>query len=251
MKNVLPTLALVLLSGCTVLMPATQAADEANLFKEAESSFSQERYRESYERYHTLAQTHPNSPTAEQAAFQAAFVLIYHKNPEKNYKQAILEFEAFQAAYPRSMLANEAATWHEILIACDRSKTDELQAALDALGRKSVVTEKELQLARSEQLASLTERDRLRSENDELSKKVNDILTEKELLVKEKSLMLHERDVLTKDKAALDIRIGALLEERKHLLEAKGKLEKSLHDLRMVDVKMEKKRKNMRNEEKK
>jgi hypothetical protein len=55
-----------------------------------------------------------------------------------------------------------------------------------------------------------------------------------------------KRDGLAKDNIGLGKKIDLLTRDKEALALAKEKLEKSLHDLSMVDVKMEKKRKKVK-----
>ena len=80
-------------------------------------------------------------------------------------------------------------------------------------------------------------------ERTRLMKKVDDLLNDKDGLLKEKVTFIKEREVLTR-------KIDALSRDKDSLVLAKQKLEQNLHDLTMVDVKMEKQRKKIKKEAK-
>jgi hypothetical protein len=66
-------------------------------------------------------------------------------------------------------------------------------------------------------------------------------LNDKDGLLREKATLIKEREGLTK-------KIDVLSRDKDALVLAKQKLEKSLHDLTEVDVKMEKQRKKIKKE---
>lgn len=248
MKRIVFVVLFFLLTGCAVLK-SLPFSEESKKYQEAEAYFEQGQYKDAYGAYRAIAAT--DSPWAEQAKFNAAYVLVYHKNPDKDYAQAAREFEEFLAHYPSSARAGEANTWLAVLKMFDQTKTGELLKQAASLNARIEDATKQMQKAQGSEEILKKERDALLTEKKEFAKKVDDLLNEKEALIKNNTALVKDNEVLTKDKTALEKKIVALNKEKNSLIQAKLKLEKSIRDLTLVDVKMEKKRKKMQKEEKK
>ena len=236
------TLLLVLLTGCASFMQSLSGGDDARKFQMAKAASEQGKFKEAYNKYRALAESGAEPRWAEQAKFEAAYVLVDRRNPDKNYTLAAREFEEFLIRYPKSALAGEAGSWLEILRQFDRSRTSELLNEVDDLTKKVDDLTKALQGTQAEHEEVSKERDSLLIEQVRLLKKVDDLLNDKDSLLKEKAALIREQEGLTK-------KIDALGKDREALMLAKQKLEQNLHDLTMVDVKMEKERKKIKKEE--
>ncbi len=244
--RLLNLLLVLLLAGCAPLMQGLTGGEGAKKFREAEASFQQGRFGEARSTYRALAEDRSDPRRAEQSQFNAAYILVYYKNPDKDYSRAAREFEEFLSRYPSSTLAGEARSWLDILRNFEQSKAGELLKEVDMLTQKMDSLTKELQRAHADGEAAARQRDQLLVEKNNLSKKVEDLLDDKDRLLKEKAALLKERDGLAKDKIVLEKKVDLLARDKEALTLAKEKLEKSLHDLTMVDVKMEKKRKKVK-----
>jgi hypothetical protein len=241
------TLALVLmLTGCAPLMQGLTGGEGEKKFRDAETASEQGKYREARASYRELAEDLSNQRRAEQAQFNAAYLLVYYGNPDKDYSSAAREFEEFLVRYPSGALAGEARSWHDVLRSFEQTRTNELLKEVDTLTGKVEALTKELQNAHADGEAVAKERDLLLTEKDRLTGKVDELLNDKDDLLKEKAALLKERDGLAKDNTGLGKKIDLLTREKEALTLAKENLEKSLHDLTMVDVKMEKKRKKVK-----
>jgi len=241
------TLTLVLmLAGCAPLMQGLTGGEGAKKFRDAGTAFEQGKYREARASYRALAEDLSGPRRAEQAQFNAAYLLVYYENPDKDYSHAAREFEGFLARYPSGALAGEARSWKDVLRSFEQTKTNELLKEVDTLTRKVEALTKELQNAHADGEAVAKERDLLLTEKRSLTRKVDELLNDKDGLLKEKATLLKERDGLAKDNVGLGKKIDLLTRDKEALVRAKEKLEKSLHDLTMVDVKMEKKRKKVK-----
>lgn len=241
------TLVLVLmLTGCAPLMQGLTGGEGAKKFRDAETAFEQGKYREARASYRTLANDLSDPRRAEQSQFNAAYLLVYYENPDKDYSRAALEFEEFLVRYPSGALAGEARSWHDVLRSFEQTRTNELLKEIDSLTGKVEALTKELQSAHLDGEAVAKERDLLLTQKNGLTGKVDELLNDKDVLLKEKAALLKERDGLAKDNMGLGKKIELLTKEKEALISAKENLEKSLHDLTMVDVKMEKKRKKVK-----
>lgn len=241
------TLALVLvLASCAPLMQGLTGGEGAKKFRDAGTAVEQGKYREARASYRALAEDLSNPRRAEQAQFNAAYLLVYYENPDKDYSRAAREFEEFLIRYPSGALAGEARSWHDVLRNFEKTRTNELLKEVDTLTRNVEALTTELQNAHADGETVAKERDLLLTEKNSLTRKVDELLNDKDGLLKEKAALLKERDGLAKDNIGLGKKVDLLTMDKEALTRAKEKLEKSLHDLTMVDVKMEKKRKKVK-----
>ncbi len=233
----------LMLPGCASLMQNLSGGEDAKKFQEANTSYEQGKFKEAYKEYRTLAESSTDSRLAEQSKFKAAYILVDRRNPNKDYALSSREFEEFLIRYPRSPLAGEAGSWLDILKQFESSRTNELLHQVDDLTKRADELSKDLRQTREETDVATKERDALLMERSRLMKKVDDLLNDKDSLLKEKASFIREQEGLTK-------KIEMLNMDKDALMVAKQKLEKSLHDLTMVDVKTEKKRKTIKKEDK-
>jgi hypothetical protein len=215
----------------------------------ANELFEKGSYGDARDAYQYLAETYPKTSMAEKAQYNAAYILVYYKNPEHDYPGAEREFDNYLQRYPSGTLAAQAQSWVSVLKSFDQSKTHECMMEVESLSRKIHNLWTEIEDRQSDEKKLEKERDALLAEKEELSKKADELLKEREGLLNEKTAVTVERDGLVQDKIALQKRVLSLTEEKNHLILAKKKLEKSLHDLTMVDVRTEKQRKKIKKEE--
>lgn len=241
LKGLTSLLLILILAGCASLMKNLSGGESEKKFQEANSAYEQRKFKEAYNEYRALAENATDPRLAEQSKFNAAHILVDHKNPDKDYVLAVREFEEFLIRYPRSARAGEAGSWLEILRQFERSRTNELLHQVDDLTKRVDNLTKDLRATQAENEEVNKERGTLLIERTRLLKKVDDLLNDKDDLLTEKATLIKEREGLTK-------KIDVLSRDKDALVLAKQKLEKSLHDLTMVDVKMEKQRKNIKKE---
>lgn len=248
LKKTLLLLLVLLTMSCTAMKYLPFSEDSKN-YQAAKMYFEQGRYDAAHDAYRSIATS--RSPWAEESKFNAASVLIYYNNPRKSYITAEEEFEEFLAKYPNSSLASEASTWLAMLKMFHQTNVGMLSKEVEELTVKSERLTKELQKNRTENDALRNERDLIFAERNALVKKVDELLGEKEALIRKNEELTKDNLGLVKDKKVLTKSVDSLRKEKKTLLEAKAALEKSLHDLTMVDIKMERKRSKIKAEEKK
>jgi hypothetical protein len=236
----------LMLSGCAPLMQGQTSREGAKKIREAETAVKQGKYGEARASYHVLAEDLSDPRRAEQAQFNAAYLLVYYGNPDKDYSGAAREFDEFLVRYPSGTLADEARSWLDVFRSMGKTRVNELLQEVDTLTKNMEALAKELQDAHARGETVAKERDQLFAEKDGLTKKVEELLSDRDGLIKEKTALLKERDSLTDDNIEFGKKIYLLTKEKEALVHAKEKLEKSLHDLTMVDVKMEKKRKKVK-----
>jgi len=232
-------------SGCAFLQPAPISEHEKK-YEEARTLAEAGKFQDAREAFRTIAEAQPEASWGEQAKFNAAYLLVSHKNPDRNYTLAAREFEEYLVRYPIGRFADDAGSWLEVIKGLGMSRTNELLKEVDTLTKKLEDLRQDYQQKISEKEEVTRERDSLSIEKTNLSKKLDDLLFDKDSLLKEKALLLKDKEGLTEEVALGLKKVDALTIERDALIAAKEKLEKSLHDLMALDVKMEKKRKKLK-----
>jgi len=237
---------LILIAGCA---SGSRHPADSETYDYATDLFAKGLYRDAHDVYHYLAETYPKAPSAENAQYNAAYVLVYYKNLDHDYAGAEHEFNVFVQHYPASKLADQAETWLSVLKSFDQSKTQQLMGEVEVLSSKIQNLWTELEDRKADEEKLVKEKDSLLAEKEDLSKKVDTMLKEKDLLLSEKAAVTQERDGLLQDKITLQRRVFSLTEEKNDLILAKKKLEKSQRDLTNADKKLETRRKKTNNEE--
>jgi len=235
--------------GCAPFTQHPSAAGDLQKYRDAKAFFEHGKYRESRDAYRALFEAYPQSERAEEAQFNAAYVLVYYKNPDRDYAGAQHEFEKFLLRYPLSTFAGEAQSWISLIKAFDQSRVRELLSEVESLTRKIDETSKALLEAQQGESMILKERDGLMLEKNNLTGQIEELLNEKNTLLDEKASLLADRERLMTSKDDLEQKNHELMGEKEELIKAKAKLEKSIRDMTMVDVKMERKRKKMKKAE--
>jgi outer membrane protein assembly factor BamD (BamD/ComL family) len=118
-------LSIVLLSSCAVLTGTRNIASADNYFRKKE-------YTNAASAYRKMLQETPDSPYALDARYGLAMTLVAADNPQKDYAQALHEFEAFQKLYPEDWRATEVLNWIAVLkTLSDRNRSIEQLKRLD------------------------------------------------------------------------------------------------------------------------
>jgi outer membrane protein assembly factor BamD (BamD/ComL family) len=118
-------LSCVLLSSCFVLTGTKNIAIADNYFKKKEYASAAAAYRK-------MLQETPDSPYASDARYGLAMTLVAADNPQKEYTQALHEFEAFHKLYPEDRRTAEVLNWIAVLKTLgDRNRSIEELKQLD------------------------------------------------------------------------------------------------------------------------
>ena len=117
---------LVPLLACAVLTAPGRELREADAF------FKENKYSNAVAQYRTVIRDYPDSRWAADAQFGLAATLAHYNNPQRDYAQALREFEEFLRLYPGHAKTEEAQNWQQVLKTLDRlSKNIEQLKRLD------------------------------------------------------------------------------------------------------------------------
>lgn len=245
-RTTLITVVLILPMGCASFVQHLPGASAPRLVLEADRLLREGDYAGARATWQQLAKEYPRSDTGERSAYLAAWILVFPKNPSRDYRRAAQEFEAYRKAYPSGTYADEATAWIAAVEALERSQVAELLVKVDDLKKQVEQAAAERSKAKAERDGLAKERDALTLERKKLGNRIEALLQEKKGLLKERTALLRERDNLTTDRIALEKRVASLLRDRERLLAAKAKLEQRLRDVTEVDIRMEKKRRKVK-----
>jgi uncharacterized protein YoxC len=235
---------LLVVLGCASLLPSPSPLELQS--KEAAGLLLQGKYQEARAIYLRLAGSPDDPALAEESRFKAASILVHHRNPGRSYAQAAREFESFVGAYPDGHHVDEARTWLAAINEFAESRTNKLMQELAAVTVQLETAQKQLQEAQHKLDAVTRERDAVLADKGNLTRKVDELLDDKHALLKEKRVLLADKDDMLRQKSALEKRVAALTKEKESLTQKKEKLERDIQDLKMLDVKMERRRKKVK-----
>ncbi len=107
-------LSLIALSSCAVMtIPGREV-------RTADSLFREKQYSSAISAYRKVLHDYPDSSSAADARYNLAFTLAFYDNPQKDYPQALQEFEEFLKLHPKHEKAQEAQNWRQVLKTLDR-----------------------------------------------------------------------------------------------------------------------------------
>jgi TolA-binding protein len=91
--------------------------------------FREKRYSDAVTAYRRVLHDYPGSSSAADARYRLALTLAFYDNPQKDYPQALQEFEEFLKLYPDHEKAQEAQNWRQVLKTLDHlnKSIEELQ----------------------------------------------------------------------------------------------------------------------------
>lgn len=81
----------------------------------ANSLVQNKKYPEAVSAYRKIVLDHPDSSAAADAQYGLAMALADYANPQRDYTQALLEFDAFVRLYPDDARFRDAQNWRHVL----------------------------------------------------------------------------------------------------------------------------------------
>jgi len=106
---------LALLAGCVQPpQPRVLSGPETELQK-AISLENEKKYPDAIAAYRKIIANAPQSPVAADALFSIAYLHAFYDNPQRDYAQALADFEKFEKLYPNHEKAREARNWEAVL----------------------------------------------------------------------------------------------------------------------------------------
>jgi outer membrane protein assembly factor BamD (BamD/ComL family) len=105
-----------LLSACASLTGPGREVYAANNLVE------NKKYGEAVSIYRKVLRDHPDALSAADARFALATTLAYYENPQRDYAQALQEFDEFVRLYPDDSRYRKAQNWRHVLRALHDSR---------------------------------------------------------------------------------------------------------------------------------
>jgi len=109
-------------------------------FHSAESFFINRNYAEAIDSYRKALKDSPESEWAPDAKFSIASTLAFYDNPQRNFTQALQEFDEFLKQYPDHKRASEARNWRYVLklVIDTRKENEHLKISIEQLKRLDI-----------------------------------------------------------------------------------------------------------------
>lgn len=98
-----------LLSACASFTGPGRDVQAAN------SLVENKKYGEAVSAYRRVIREHPHSWSSADARYGLATTLAYYENPQRDYAQALQEFDEFVRLYPDDARYREAQNWRHML----------------------------------------------------------------------------------------------------------------------------------------
>lgn len=99
----------MLLSACASLTGPWRDVRAANNLVESKH------YSEAVAAYRQIIREHPDSSSTADARYGLATTLAWYENPQRDYNQALLEFDEFVRLYPDDSRYRKAQNWRHVL----------------------------------------------------------------------------------------------------------------------------------------
>ena len=138
MRNVLILIAVILLSGCATTPPAVPGPDAD--YQDAAVFAKEKKYLKAIAAYRKIADESPHSTLAADSLFEAAYLLAFYDNPQKDYAQALAGFDEFLKRFPKHAKAPEAKNWHIVLktIVDTKKENERLRESIEELNKLDI-----------------------------------------------------------------------------------------------------------------
>jgi predicted small secreted protein len=126
-------LCIALVLACTCLLPACASLSGPGRDVQAANSLVEnKKFNEAVSRYQEVIRDHPDSSWAVDAQYGLATVYVSSENPQRDYSQALHEFDEFIRLYPNDPRFQDAQNWrHALRILLDLNKSIQELKELD------------------------------------------------------------------------------------------------------------------------
>jgi outer membrane protein assembly factor BamD (BamD/ComL family) len=108
-------LILALVSGCARFWAERLDGGPESRIAEAEKLAQEKKFPQSLAAYKKILQDYPESEWSARVRFEIALVYASTANPQRDYSQALREFEEFLTLHPGHERAAEANTWKNLI----------------------------------------------------------------------------------------------------------------------------------------
>jgi outer membrane protein assembly factor BamD (BamD/ComL family) len=108
----------IMIAGCVPVMHPSESRSvtgpEAD-FRKADSLEKEKKYPDAIAAYRKIIKDYPQSPVAADALFSIAHLQAFYDNPQRDYAQALVDYEDFEKRYPNHEQIQEAKNWETVL----------------------------------------------------------------------------------------------------------------------------------------
>lgn|SRR5512143_619069 len=142
MRNVLALLAVILLSGCATIppLPVPVATGPEADYQNATVFVQEKKYAKAIAAYRKIADDSPHSPLAADSLFEAAYLQAFYDNPQKDYAQALADFDEFLKRFPKHTKSREAKNWRMVLktVVDAKKENEQLRESIEQLNQLDI-----------------------------------------------------------------------------------------------------------------
>ncbi len=143
MRKAFNLFCLIMIFGCVPATPPSEpqivVGPEVDM-QRAVSFEKEKNYPEALAVYRKIVMDYPQAPLAADALFAIAHLHAFYDNPQKDYAQALADFEDFNSRYPNNEKAQEAKNWQAVLkLMLDTKKENiRLHKSIDQLEKEDI-----------------------------------------------------------------------------------------------------------------
>jgi outer membrane protein assembly factor BamD (BamD/ComL family) len=131
---------LALLAGCVVPPQQKMVSGPELDFQKAISLENEKNYSDAIVAYRKIMVDDPQSQIAADSLFAIAYLHAFYDNPQKDYAQALTDFEKFEKLYPNHEKAREARNWQVVLklILDTKKENNRLRKSIEELEKVDI-----------------------------------------------------------------------------------------------------------------
>lgn len=100
---------------CVIISACASLTGPGSNVRAANGLVESKKFSEAVLKYQEIIRDHPDSSSAADARYGLAMVLVSYENPQRDYAQALHEFDEFIRLYPDDPRFREAQNWRHAL----------------------------------------------------------------------------------------------------------------------------------------
>ena len=128
-------LTVILLSGCATTPQIPVATGPEVDYQNAAVFAKEKKYSDAIAAFRKIADEKPRSPFAADSLFEAAYLQAFYDNPQKDYAQALADFDEFLKRFPKHTKSREAKNWRMVLktVVDAKKENEQLRESIEHL----------------------------------------------------------------------------------------------------------------------